>query len=86
MVEIATDLYQVCIVFPTGTAVPLNLEYKFKKDDCETWEGFGNKLFSVDDGSAAETTLTHVWEDGAGVCDPVGVERSTWGGLKTLDR
>ncbi|MDX2474527.1 MAG: carbohydrate-binding module family 20 domain-containing protein [Candidatus Krumholzibacteria bacterium] len=86
MVQIATDLYQACIVFPAGTAVPLNLEYKFKKDDCATWEGFGNRLFLLDDAAAAETTLTHVWEDGPGVCDPVGVERSTWGGLKTLYR
>jgi hypothetical protein len=86
MTEIATDLYQTCLIIPAGTLIPLNIEYKFKKDDCQTWEGFGNKLFTVDNSSAAETTLTNTWEDGTGVCDPVGVERTTWGGAKSLFR
>lgn len=86
MVQIATDLYQACIVFPAGTAVPLNMEYKFKKDACATWEGGGNQLFSLDDASATETTLTSTWEAGAGVCDPVGVERSSFGALKSMYR
>ncbi len=86
MVEIATDLYQACIVFPAGTAVPLNMEYKFKKDDCTTWESSPNHLFSLDDAASTETNLTHVWESGAGVCAPVAVETTTWGAAKSLFR
>ncbi len=83
---IATDLYQACLVFPAGTAIPLNLEFKYKKDDCGTWEGGGNQFFTVDNDAAAETTLPHVWEDGPGVCDPVATENSSWGSLKSLYR
>jgi hypothetical protein len=86
MTLVGVDLYQACITFPAGIAIPQNLEYKFKKDDCTTWEGTGNHLFSVDNTLAAETTLTHTWEDGVGACDPVGVESESWGGLKSLYR
>ena len=86
MTMVAADLYQACIIIPAGTPVPQSFEYKFKKDDCATWESTGNHAFSVDNASAAETTLTHSWENGVGVCDPVGVERATWGATKSLYR
>jgi len=86
MTQISADLYQVCIVFPAGTAVPVNMEFKFKKDDCNTWENGGNQLFALDDAAAPETTLTHIWEAGNGVCGPVPTENANWGSIKTLYR
>jgi hypothetical protein len=83
---VGPGLYQACVVFPAGSAYPINLEYKSKKDDCNTWEGGGNNLFTVDDSIASETTLTHTWEGGAGICAPVGNEDSTWGSLKAQYR
>ena len=66
--------------------IPQNLEYKFKKDDCATWEGVGNRLFTVDNGTAAETTLSHNWDDGLGGCAPVGTDDQSWGALKSMFR
>ncbi len=85
-VMVGPGLYQACVVFPAGSPYPINLEYKSKKDDCNTWEGGGNNLFTVDDSIASETTLTHTWEGGAGQCAPVGNEDSTWGSLKAQYR
>ncbi len=86
MTAIGTGLYQACIVFPAGMAIPQNLEYKFKKDDCATWESVGNRTFTVDNAAAAETNLTSNWDNGAGTCLVVPAETQTWGGLKSLFR
>jgi len=83
---VGPGLYQTCVSFPAGTAIPLNIEYKFKKDDCNTWEGGGNQLVVLDNSLAAETTLTHTWEDGPGVCEPVAVEEAAWGTIKGMYR
>ena len=83
---IGANLNQTCVVFPAGTAIPLNIEYKFKKDDCNTWEGGGNKVIVLDNSLAYETTVTHSWEDGPGVCEPVAVEEAAWGTIKSLYR
>jgi len=86
MTQIAPDLYQVCITWSAGAPAPQNLEYKFRKDGCDTWESVGNRLFTLDDGAAPETTLTHTWDDGAGGCDVVPAEVRSWGELKSLYR
>lgn len=86
MTEIAAGLYQACISYPAGTPIPLNHEYKFKKDGCATWESVGNRAFTVDNASAPETTLSHNWDDGMGSCATVAVEERSWGGLKSLFR
>lgn len=86
MTEIAPGLYQACITWSAGQPAPQNLEYKFRKDGCDTWESVGNRLFTLDDGSAAETTLTHDWDDLPGGCDPVATRIHSWGGLKSLFR
>ena len=83
---VGPGLYQTCIVMPAGTAIPLNIEYKFKKDDCNTWEGGDNKLIVLDNSLDAETTLYHTWEDGPGVCEPVAVEEAAWGTIKGMYR
>lgn len=86
MTEISAGLYQACISYPAGTPIPVNFEYKFKKDGCSSWESVGNRAFTVDNASAPETTLTHNWDDGAGSCAPVATEAQSWGGLKSLFR
>ncbi len=85
-VEIAPGLYQACIVFPAGTAIPLNVEYKFKKDDCGTWESVGNRLLTVDNSLDAETTLSHNWDDGNGGCDTVDADNASFGTIKSMYR
>jgi len=84
--QIAADLYQACIVLPAGAAMPISIEYKFKKDDCATWESVGNRLLSIDNSSPASQTLTSTWDDGPGACDPVAVEGASWGSLKGMYR
>jgi len=86
MTLISADLYQVCLVFPAGTPAPINMEFKFKKDGCTTWENGANQLFTLDDAAPAETTLTHIWEAGNGICGPVPTENANWGSIKTLYR
>jgi hypothetical protein len=83
---IGSGLYQYCVIFPQGTAIPLNVEYKFKKDNCETWESVDNRVLTVDNSLPGETTVTHTWDDGPGTCLPVGTESATWGSLKTQYR
>lgn len=83
---VGLNLYQTCITFPAGTAIPVNIEYKFKKDGCETWESVGNRLVVLDNTLATETTLTHSWDDGPGTCAPVAVEEASWGTIKGMYR
>ncbi|HPF71196.1 MAG TPA: carbohydrate-binding module family 20 domain-containing protein [Candidatus Krumholzibacteria bacterium] len=86
MTNLSGDLWQACLVFPAGTAIPLNFEYKFKKDACGTWESVGNRAFTVDNGIGAETTLTFGWNDGENVCAPVDSQESSWGSVKGMYR
>ena len=51
--EIAVDLHQACIVLAAGSPMPINIEYKFKKDMCATWESVGNRLLTIDNSSPA---------------------------------
>ena len=83
---VGIDLYQTCITFPAGTAIPLNIDYKFKKDGCDTWESVGNRLVVLDNSRVTETTLTHSWDDGPGVCEPVAIEEASWGTIKGMYR
>ncbi len=84
---VGPNLFQTCVVFEAGRPIPLNIEYKFKKDDCNTWEGGGNKLIVLDNSLAPETTVTHNWEDNPdGVCAPVAVEEASWGAIKGMYR
>jgi len=82
MVMVAPDLYQACFVYNAGIAIPLNLEFKFRKDGCDTWESVGNRLFAIDNTLSQETTVTYNWDNGDGGCQPVATKNSTWGTLK----
>ena len=83
---VGANLYQACITLPQGTPIPLTIEYKYKKDNCETWESVPNRMVTVDNDSPLEQTLTHTWDDGLGTCEPVANEPASWGGLKNRYR
>jgi hypothetical protein len=83
---IGENLYQACLVFPAGTAIPVNFEFKFRKDGCETWESVGNRAFTVDNSLSGETVLTYGWDDGEINCNPVATEGMTFDSLKSLYR
>ncbi len=83
---IGPSLYQACVVFPAGTAVPLAVEYKFRKDGCDTWESVGNRTVMVSQDSPDEQTLSDGWDDGPFDCTPVAAEPTTWGSVKGMYR
>ena len=82
MTPLGGDLWQACVTFPAGSPMPINLEYKYKKDDCSTWESVGNRLLTIDNNSPAEQTISDSWDDGPGVCQPVAVEPESFGSVK----
>ena len=85
MTQIGTDLYQACITYLAGTPIQ-NVEFKFKKDDCATWESVSNRTLTINNSSPATQTITNSWENGAASCAPVGARRSSWGQLKSIYR
>jgi len=73
MTDLGGNLWQAYITFPAGQLVPLDLQYKFKKDDCATWEilpagNSVNRLLTIDDKSPETIVSRSSWEDGAGEC------------------
>jgi hypothetical protein len=86
MAPVGPDLFQACVTFPAGTPIPLNVEYKNKKDACDTWEGTANRTLTVDNGSPHSQTLTNSWENGGSQCATVGIEPANWAHVKTLYR
>lgn len=85
MAAMGGDLYQVCVTYLAGTPMQ-SLEFKFKKDDCNTWESVGNRALVVNNDSPALQTVSYTWDDGSGVCAPVATPRTSWGMLKTIYR
>jgi hypothetical protein len=86
-IPIGPNLYQTCIIFPAGQPVPFTVEYKFKKDGCNTWESVGNRSFLIDNSVPAEQTLTSNWDDNPnGMCAPIATESQAWGTVKALYR
>ena len=77
MALIGPDLYQACFTYQAGMLIPLNLEFKFKKDACQTWESVGNRTFAIDKSLDPETTLTFGWDDLGGECAPVSTQPSS---------
>ncbi|MFQ5600105.1 MAG: carbohydrate-binding module family 20 domain-containing protein [Candidatus Krumholzibacteriia bacterium] len=86
MALIGPDLYEACITFAQGTPIPVNVEYKFRKDGCVTWESVPNRMVTIDNGSPTAQTLAHAWDDGASTCVPVAAEEASWSILKSLYR
>ena len=85
MTQIGTDLYQACVTYLAGSPIQ-NVEFKYKKDGCSTWESVSNRTLTIDNSSPASQTISNTWENGPGSCAPVGAQRSTWGKLKSLYR
>ena len=82
---LAPNLYQACVTFPAGTPYQ-TVEFKFKKDDCNTWEGVANRTVVLDGGTPADQTVTYSFDDSGAACAAVGVKHSSWGKLKLLYR
>lgn len=86
-IDIGGGLYQACVTFPAGIAIPLPVEYKFKKDGCSTWESVGNRTVTIDDSLDAVTYITVNWDDNTfGMCEVIGTEESSWGAIKSLHK
>ena len=80
--NLGAGVYQACLTIPAGTPIPLEVRYKFKKDDCQTWESVGDRIVIVDDTLDVETLLFSTWDDGPGTCDPVATESESFGAIK----
>jgi hypothetical protein len=85
MTLVGTDLYEACVTYLAGTPIQ-NVEYKFKKDDCATWESVDNHTLTIDNGSPATQTITSTWDNGPASCSPVFTHPGTWGQLKAIYR
>ena len=85
MTALGGDLYRVCVTYLAGTPMQ-NVEFKFKKDDCSTWESVGNRTLVINNDSPATQTIQATWENGTGVCSPVATPRTSWGKVKTIYR
>lgn len=86
MQNLGDNLYQVCLTYPAGSPFPILREYKFKKDDCETWESVGNRTYEVTNDSPAFDTLTSGWDNAPVDCQVVATERESWDALKSMYR
>ena len=82
MTMLGGGLYQACVTYPQGTAIPFNQEFKFQKDDCGTWESVGNRILVIDNSLLPTQTETYVWDDGSGSCAPIPTSSNSWGALK----
>ena len=79
-------LWTVDVLFPAGSD-PF-VEYKYKKDDCATWEGTGNRPLNIDDSGPTQSLLPDVWEYLANECPDCSspVEDTSWGTIKSIFR
>jgi hypothetical protein len=85
MTAMGGDIYRACVTYLAGTPMQ-TVEFKFKKDDCNTWESVGNRTVVVNNGSPATQTISSTWDNGSAVCTPVDAPRTSWGKLKTIYR
>lgn len=87
MTALGYDLFRVCVVYVAGTPVPINAEYKYKKDDCQNWESSPNRTFTIDNTSPASQTFQNTWEDAVRDCTPpVPTQPASWGRIKSQYR
>ena len=79
-------LWTVDVMFPAGSD-PF-VEYKYKKDDCQTWEGTGNRPLTIDDSAPTQIMPPDVWEFLATECPDCAspVEDTSWGTIKSIFR
>lgn len=79
---ISPKLYDVDVLFPAGSDP--YVEYKYKKDDCATWEDGGNHSFMIDDSAPTQDLWVDGWSWLTPDCPDCSspVEPSTWGAIK----
>jgi len=84
--SVSPKLYSVDVLFPAGSD-PF-VEYKYKKDDCATWEATANRNFLIDDSGATMDLALEGWENIEPDCPDCTspVEDATWGTIKSLYR
>jgi len=84
--DVQAKLWSVDVLFPAGSD-PF-VEYKYKKDDCQTWESTWNHSFTIDDSAPTQVLPADVWEYLAPFCPDCSspVEDTSWGTLKSLYR
>jgi len=85
MAEISAELFEACVVFPAGTPVQ-DVEYKFRKDDCQTWEGVPNRVVTLDNNSPSTQIVYHNFDDTPGDCGPISTDDRSWGAVKGMYR
>ncbi len=84
--ESSPKFFQVSVTFAAGSNP--YVEYKYRKDNCGTWESTGNHTINIDDSNSTYIipNIDH-WEyyDGED-CPPcgVGTDDPSWGNIKSL--
>ncbi len=86
MAEYADNLWHTCVSFPAGTPIPLNVEYKYKKDGCANWESIGNRSLVVDNSLPATSYMHDTWNNVPAECSSVDTESSSWDSVKSMYR
>ncbi len=82
---LAGEEYSVTVTFAAGSNP--SVEYKYRKDDCSSWESVGNRtLILPTDGTTAVTLPRDSWDNAPDACGVVGTKAQTWGSLKLLYR
>jgi hypothetical protein len=84
--QVSPNLYEVSVQFDAG-ANP-NVQYKYQKDDCASWDCDPNHEFTIDDTVTHQTLPLDTWCWGTPDCPACAspVEESTWGTVKALYR
>lgn len=84
--SLSPGLYEVDVLFPAGSNP--YVEYKYRKDDCVTWESTGNHSFTIDDTGATQDLPIDGWEFVTPDCPdcPTATEPVQWGTIKALYR
>ncbi len=84
--SLSPNLYQVGVLFPAGSNP--YVEYKYRKDDCATWESTGNHSFIINDAAATQDLPIDGWEWNTPDCPdcPTATEPASWGTIKALYR
>jgi hypothetical protein len=77
--------YSVDVTFPSGS--PTLVEYKYKKDDCGTWEdAISNRQLVLSDASPTQVVPLDVWNNDLSGCSGclAPVKPTSWGAIKAL--
>jgi hypothetical protein len=84
--DTSANVYTVDVLFAAGSNP--SVQYKYRKDGCETWESTGNHTFDIDDSNPEMDVPIDSWEYQTMDCPSCDtpVDKSSWGTVKTLYR